>query len=354
MTKKIINQEKISIIIPVYNVELYLEKCLNSIINQTYKNIEIICINDGSKDNSLNILKKYQKKDKRITIIDKKNNGLSSARNNGIKVSTGEYITFVDSDDWLEKNAIEILYNTIKKENVDVVRGNYCINYDYNDTNIKNKGNLYKLENQKYYTQDKNFANKIIDKFITGKIPCYSCLFLIKKEITNKISFKEDIKFMEDTIFFQELMNNIDSIYLLDKPLYHYYQNPNSLSRSNKNYTKNMYILIEINKITNKIMINSKFYSKERIELLNTTQLYLILNYFYYIYHFNNKSKPEIINEINKILNNKDMENIIKNSNLKLLPIYIRIFVILPIKKKYKLLFILYNIRKTIIDTITK
>ena len=92
------------------------------------------------------ILNKYQKKDKRIKIIDNKNTGVSAARNDGIKLSTGEYVTFVDIDDWLELDAIEVLYNTIKKENVDVVRGNYCITKNLNNESISNKGKLYNLK----------------------------------------------------------------------------------------------------------------------------------------------------------------------------------------------------------------
>ena len=97
----------LSVIIPVYNVEPYLEQCLDSVVNQTYKNLEIICINDGSTDNSLKILEKYQKKDKRIKMINQKNKGLSGARNAGLDIATGGYIAFVDSDDYLELNAYE-------------------------------------------------------------------------------------------------------------------------------------------------------------------------------------------------------------------------------------------------------
>ena len=100
----------ISIIVPIYRVEEYLDKCLSSIINQTYKNLEIILVNDGSDDNSIKIAKKYAKKDERIKIIEEDNKGLSCARNTGINASTGKYITFVDSDDFIEENYIEVLY----------------------------------------------------------------------------------------------------------------------------------------------------------------------------------------------------------------------------------------------------
>lgn len=106
----------LSVIIPVYNVEPYLEQCLDSVVNQTYKNLEIICINDGSTDNSLKILEKYQKKDSRIKLINQKNKGLSEARNAGLDVAKGEYIAFVDSDDYLELNAYEEAMNVVLQD----------------------------------------------------------------------------------------------------------------------------------------------------------------------------------------------------------------------------------------------
>lgn len=107
----------ISVIIPIYNVGEYLECCLNTIVNQTYKNLEIILINDGSTDNSLEIIKKWEKRDKRIISVNQANGGLSNARNTGIKVSHGDYLTFVDSDDFVSKDYIEYLYSLLKSDN---------------------------------------------------------------------------------------------------------------------------------------------------------------------------------------------------------------------------------------------
>ena len=101
---------KISIIVPVYNTEPYLEQCLDSIINQTLEDIEIICVNDGSTDNSLSVLEEYASKDNRIKIINQENEGPGFARNNGLKSVNGEYVLFVDSDDWIELNTCEALY----------------------------------------------------------------------------------------------------------------------------------------------------------------------------------------------------------------------------------------------------
>ena len=111
----------VSIIIPVYNVSKYLRTCLDSVINQTYKDLEIICINDGSTDDSLEILKEYSIKDNRIIIIDKKNAGVSAARNDGIEKSSGEYVFCMDSDDYIDNDFIEVFYNNAKKNNSDLV-----------------------------------------------------------------------------------------------------------------------------------------------------------------------------------------------------------------------------------------
>ena len=113
-------QDLISIVVPIYNVEKYLEKCINSIIIQTYKNIEIILVNDGSTDSSGKICDIYLKKDKRIKVIHKKNGGLSDARNVGIENAKGKYIAFIDSDDFIDSDFIEILYNLIIEYNADV------------------------------------------------------------------------------------------------------------------------------------------------------------------------------------------------------------------------------------------
>lgn len=120
------NQDvKVSILIPIYNVEKYLRQCLDSVISQTLKDIEIICLNDGSTDSSLEIIKEYAKKDSRIVIVDKKNSGYGDSMNRGLKKASGEYIGIVESDDFIELNAFETLYNLAKEFDADVVRSNY-------------------------------------------------------------------------------------------------------------------------------------------------------------------------------------------------------------------------------------
>lgn len=116
---------QITIILPVYNVETYLKQCLDSISNQTFKDFECICVNDGSTDNSLSILQEYSQKDKRFKVISQKNRGSSVARNTGIKNTNTKYITFIDSDDWVTENYLEVLYNKAEETNADIVRASY-------------------------------------------------------------------------------------------------------------------------------------------------------------------------------------------------------------------------------------
>lgn len=138
--------DKISVIVPIYNVAPYLKRCLDSIINQSYQNLEIILVNDGSTDNSLEICQQYQQQDKRIRVISQKNAGLSAARNTGIEIATGEYITFIDSDDWYATaSALATLYHLIDQYHVEIAIGNF----DEFDTSI-NKYRLYKHNHQSH------------------------------------------------------------------------------------------------------------------------------------------------------------------------------------------------------------
>ena len=139
---------KVSVVLPVYNVENYLRDCLDSIVNQTLKDIEIICINDGSPDNSLEILREYEAKDNRITVIDQENGGHAVATNRGLKLATGECLFSMDSDDILELNALELSYNKLKEKDVDFVMFK-AINYD--DTNdVYYESEVYSMNKSSY------------------------------------------------------------------------------------------------------------------------------------------------------------------------------------------------------------
>lgn len=134
-------KEKISVLVPVYNAEKYLKKCIESILNQTYKNIELIIVNDGSNDNSYNIIEEYKNKDNRIKAVHTENKGVSHARNTCLDNASGAFFAFVDSDDYIEEDYLEILYNNLKKYNADISMCNCkTIEEDSNQSHIKNFG----------------------------------------------------------------------------------------------------------------------------------------------------------------------------------------------------------------------
>ena len=179
---------KVSIIVPVYNVEKYLERCLNSLINQTLKEIEIICINDGSTDNSKLILEKYASDDSRIKIINQENQGLSIARNNGLKAAKGEYIGYVDSDDWISENFYELLYNNAMKYGADIACGEIV------RPNASKHKNFLSLSKIKTYTktEDKYSACYIPRKsYVWNKIYRRECLVASKVQFVPHATYED-------------------------------------------------------------------------------------------------------------------------------------------------------------------
>lgn len=190
---------KFSIIIPIYNVEKYLSKCLDSLVNQTFTDIEIICVNDGSSDNSLQVLNEYASQDNRIKVINQENLGVSTARNVGIDNATGEYLLFVDADDWLDLKTCEILYNSISINSADLL--------SFNAFFVKNKQEIYGLK-------------KNLNSVLYGEMwsISYKKDFLLKYNI----KFPKHIKIAEDHIFKIQALINTNKILILEDYLYYY------------------------------------------------------------------------------------------------------------------------------------
>ena len=192
---------KISVIVPIYNTEKYVKQSLESICNQTLKDIEIICVNDGTPDNSMDIVKKIEKKDKRIKIINKKNGGLSSARNAGIKVADGKYIYFFDSDDMLKENALEILYKKMEKDNLDTLFFDAEVKYESEEIKkLSVIGDKFYQRKNKYkdsYTGQELF--KIMNK--NDEYRCNACIQINKTSLLKN----NDIRFYEGIIHEDEL-----------------------------------------------------------------------------------------------------------------------------------------------------
>jgi len=223
---------KISVIIPIYKVEQYLVKCLDSICNQTYKNLEIIGVDDGSPDNCGKILDEYAQKDKRIVAVHKQNGGLASARNAGIDIATGQYLGFVDSDDWIEPNMYEVLLNAIEKHNADMAS---CFVYrNYPDgQQTKSQIQFREItagENNLIFNSWQEMFIGYLDRSVrdTG----YSVPHLYHRNIFSDLRFPQNVRVYEDTWFLLWRMQRCKRQVIINEAYYHYYQSPTSLLRS--------------------------------------------------------------------------------------------------------------------------
>jgi len=211
---------KVSVIVPVYNVEKYLEKCLNSLVNQTLEDIEIIVVNDGTKDNSQKIIDKYTKKyPKKVKGYIKENGGLSSARNYGLKYASGEYIAFVDSDDYVELDMYEKMYNKAISENFDIVACDLF--YVYDDKKVEAFSNL----NNDIFTQEE-IKQSMINIYPSAWNKIY------KKDLfKHKIYFKDRVWF-EDVEFLYRLISKVNSIGVVHEKFYNYVQRAGAITKT--------------------------------------------------------------------------------------------------------------------------
>ena len=221
--------EKITVIVPVYNVEDYLDKCLDSVIKQTYKNIEIIVVNDGSTDNSGEICQEYAQKDNRIIYVEQENGGLSDARNAGLERMTGSYVTFVDSDDWIEQDYVEVLYNKLTEYQADVSVGNY---YSYNE----DEGMYYfHINGDSYY--EKVFDNVSIfeNLYESQEMKSFALISawgkLYKASLFDYIRFDKG-KLGEDGYMNQKLYLLVQKVIYINQGLYAYRQRSGSITKT--------------------------------------------------------------------------------------------------------------------------
>lgn len=260
-------QPKISVIIPVYGVEKYIEECLVSVINQTLREIEIIVVNDGTKDNSIKIVEKYIF-DKRIKIINKENGGLSSARNAGIKKAQGKYIYNLDGDDFLAKNILEKIYNYAEKNKLDVVI------FDINMYDDKNKKILTQWKDTNFL-EGKIYCNiQYLKEYFLGKGCPSVCNKLFKKELylENSIFHPENISYGEDGATMTRLLSVSSRIGKVNQSAYYYRQIEESMMKKN---IKIMEYLVSYN-----ITIN--FLKKQNLE--NELEKYFDTYKFYCVY----------------------------------------------------------------------
>ena len=304
--------EKVSIIIPIYNAEKYLYECLNSIKEQTYTNIEVLMINDGSTDNSETICKKFLN-DSRFHIINKKNGGVSSARNVGIDKCNGEYVLFVDSDDWCHKELLKQAVQKIKSYDM------LCFGYykAYKDKNIYEELKV----NENANIKKEILNNKLIGGYLWNKLFSTN---IIKE---HGIKFNENITYCEDLIFIIEYIEYVKKVNYINEALYYYRVRKNSVSNDFYSNT-NISILNAYELLINKY--------NECAFFVNNLKFSYILNY-YKLRKFIPKDYRvnwNIIAEEKKVLANKNIKQKIK---LKLIKYFPKVFIKLKNIKNKKM-----------------
>ena len=271
--------KKVSIIIPVHNSEENIARCIESCLKQTYKNIEIILIDDGSSDSSLDISKRYQKLDSGIVLIEQKNFGVSVARNNGLEKSTGDYITFGDSDDFLFRNSIEKMIKIIVRENVDIVRTNNLRVLKNGKSNPKLTPNI---KNKKYCR--KEIENSILNKILSGEISSHLWLLCVKSSLIkdNNIKFIPKIKVMQDKLFYIKLFSRAKNFYQSNEITYNYYCNDNSTIMSKNKCLMRIKYILEVARLCEDILDEEGLTNKLSVKKLYTSHFSSICRELYY------------------------------------------------------------------------
>lgn len=320
------NNDLITVVVPVYNVEKYLKKCLDSIVNQTYKNLEIICVDDGSPDNSIDILNIFAEKDKRIKIIRQRNQGLSEARNTGIKNAKGKYIIFIDSDDWIELEMIDLMLKKIQNENLDLVICGFFDHY------FEKKYKINELNNIKKYIKDKIDGISYF-KIVTSKTNLFTAFAWNKLYrldlIKSKNLFFPEKRLYEDLSFTFRYLIYSKKVDVVERPLYHYIRRKGSITNI-LNFKNSIDILFTLENLKEFLI------KEEQYTLLNSVEFkeYLFswssrAALFQLPFLENISNKREVNKIINNFKNNKEYKEccqyILKNSKNKKYKLFIRV-----------------------------
>lgn len=219
---------KVSVIVPIYNVEKYLEKCINSLLSQTLEDIQIILVNDGSKDNSGNIAREYEKNNKnRVIYVEKENGGLSDARNYGLKYATGDFIAFLDSDDYIEKNAYEEMYNKAIEENADYVECDFIWEFP----------NKIRVDKQYPYKNKKEMLSFV-------RVVAWNKLIKRQLITDNNLEFPKGLRY-EDVEFTYKLIPFVNKFAYVDKPFIHYVQREGSIANVQNERTAEIFTVLD-------------------------------------------------------------------------------------------------------------
>lgn len=299
----------VSIIVPVYNVERYIERCIESILAQTYKNIELILINDGSDDNSLQICNVFSNRDKRIRVIDKENTGVSSTRNIGIELARGKYLCFIDSDDYIENNYVEMLVGNIH-ENAVTFCGYFVDTYKENG-NISSIPKIYRKEN------GNEISNNLVYVFHQGFLSViWNKIYDVSRLRENNIKFDEKLSLGEDLLFNLEyLKTGVKKIESVNYSLYHYIKRG---KESLDNKYRRDFLDIQEN-LFGKLTELSNFYnvSDKEKNILKCDFMGAIIVSIDNFYLFNSKDEKKLKYVIKKACQSIEKNEIIKKLNGK-------------------------------------
>ncbi len=308
---------KISVVVPAYNAEKKIENCIQSILNQTYDNLEIVVVNDGSTDGTLDILKGLFNKDSRIKIVDIKNGGVSHARNTGIDNATGDYITFVDSDDTIEPGMYEYLINLIDKYGVDIAHCSYANIDKYGNRRVVGDTGREILQNH-----DEALKCLVSGRLFIGGL----CNKLYKIKLFDDVRLDETIKFNEDILINYELFDKAKTSVYSDRALYDYYANDESATHSSDPVIANKQCMYVSELIYQKS--KGKIYESDASKRLAYTAMVLYRAYLY----SDSVSKAEK-NELKHRLREFDANNLYVGKNEKInvymmshMPLFYKLF----------------------------
>lgn len=290
-----INQAKISVIVPVYNTEKYLSKCLDSILNQSLKDLEVIVVNDGSKDQSQQMIDRYVAKDSRVISIVKENGGLSDARNVGIDEANGDYVAFIDSDDYIDSLMFEEMYTLAKKHQSEIVLCDLVKVDEY--------GNEFRD-----LPQSPQLPEKIIlkdDLTIFGEMSCFACNKIFKRSLFEKHRFQKGIHF-EDIELIPKLVLDSNVLSKINQPFYKYFERQDSITKTHTR--KGLDMFIALNNVSD-YFIKSKYQNQTK-ELKRFQIIQGYYSYLAYVAYVKDKAlKLEMITELESYLKTNQLSN---------------------------------------------
>ena len=327
---------KISVVMPVYNKEMYLDKTLKSILTQSYKNFEIIIVNDGSTDNTKKICDEYAKKDSRISVYHIENGGVSNARNIGLKYVTGEYIQFIDADDCINEDVFKTYIEILEKEKYDIIFTSY--------NKVDHEDKILKVVDLEY--RGLKYKKDILEDFVKNQVDTgyYGWISnkLIKTDIVikNKIKFDTNISLAEDLDFYLDIYRYSDKYYFSEIRSFNYLQeaqNSSMILYDNLDYHIQLLINLKI-----KYFIDDFGYYKGDNKTIIDQR---IVDYVYYIVFYTKLDKDSIKNKVVKIYNDKEIND---NLNMKFKISFENLIVYLVINNKYKLVYKLLYVREKI------